>query len=57
MQNDFKITFKRSFNRTLKYGYFAPLIAIWLTFKRPGGYWKHFIALYRLCFWKGEKYA
>lgn len=57
MLNDFRIIFKRSFKRALKYGYFAPLTALWLAFKRPGGYLRHLLALYRLCFWKGSMYS
>lgn len=47
----------KSFRRTLRYGYFTPLMAAGLAFRRPGGYWRHFKALYRLCFWRGENFA
>lgn len=57
MKTDLKSTFKRSLHRTLHYGYFAPLTALWLTLKRPGGYIKHLLALYRLCFWRGDMYS
>lgn len=36
--------------RVLRYGYFAPLQVLWLTTKRPGGYFRHLAALYRLAF-------
>ncbi len=45
---------KRCFRRTVRYGYFAPLQALWLTFNRPGGYWMHLKALYKLCFMHGK---
>lgn len=36
--------------RVLRYGYFAPLQAAWLTTRRPGGYCRHLAALSRLEF-------
>lgn len=34
-------------NRTLRYGYFAPIQAAWLMWTRKGGYFRHLRALYR----------
>lgn len=57
MKNSFKAEALKSFRRALRYGYFAPLTAAGLVFSRPGGYWMHLTALYRLCFWRGEEFA
>lgn len=43
-------TLKDAAMRTLRYGYFAPLQAAWLTRTRRGGYFRHLKALYRLAF-------
>lgn len=42
---------KRCFRRTVKYSYFVPIQALWLTFTRPGGYLKHLRGLYRIGCW------
>lgn len=54
--NEFWKIFRRGFRRVLRYEYFAPVQALWLTFTRPGGYLKHFRGLYRLGRWKGRNY-
>lgn len=43
-------TLFRMAKRDLMYGYFAPLQALWLMCRRPGGYVRHLAALYRLAF-------
>lgn len=48
--------FLKAARGTLKYGYFAPLTAAWLSVKRPGGYFWHLRALYKLAFWHGKMY-
>jgi hypothetical protein len=36
--------------RDFKYGYFAPLQALWRKWTRSGSYSRHLAALYRLAF-------
>ncbi len=43
-------TLLRIAQRDIRYGYFAPLQALWLISRRPGGYCRHLAALYRLAF-------
>lgn len=56
MFNELKDSFMKGFRGTLKYGYFAPLTAVWLAIKRPRNYVWHLKALYRLAFWRGRMY-
>lgn len=56
MLNELKDSFMKGARGCLKYGYFAPLTAVWLTIKRRGGYFRHLRALYRLAFWRGKMY-
>lgn len=48
--NIFCLGFKNAAIKTVKYGYFSPLQALYLTITRGGSYSLHFKALYRLCF-------
>lgn len=48
--------FAKGFRGALKYGYLAPLTTTWLAVKRPGGYFWHLRALYRLAWWHGKRY-
>lgn len=43
-------TLLRIARRDLRYGYFAPVQALWLMCWRPGGYVRHLTAPYRLAF-------
>ena len=43
-----------SFLGTWRYGYFAPIIAARLAITRPGHYFWHLKALYRLSYWHGD---
>ena len=42
---------KRCFRRSIKYGYFVPLQALYLCFKKQGGFVLHCRAIYRLGHW------
>lgn len=55
MPNELRKAFLRAARGTWKYGYFAPLTAVWLAIMRPGGYLRHLRALY-LFFWRGKMY-
>lgn len=48
--NDFVDGFKTGFRRSWRYGYFAPIMALYYSMTRPGSYITHLRALYRLCF-------
>lgn len=37
-------------SRSLRYGHFPPLKALRLTVRRPGGYFRHLAAWYRMAF-------
>lgn len=50
--NDLLDEFKNAAVRTWRYGYFAPLTAVYLALTRQGGYLRHIRALYRLSFKK-----
>jgi len=56
MLYEFQVSFMRGARATVKYCYFAPLMAMFFTISRRGGYFWHLRALYRLCFWRGRKY-
>lgn len=47
--NDFFAGFRQAAIGTVRYGYFAPLTALYFAMTRPGGYFWHIRALYRLC--------
>lgn len=46
---EFMHGFRRGMIGTLRYGYFAPITALYLAATRKGGYLRHFMALHRLC--------
>lgn len=56
MLSELKTAFLRGARGTLRYGYFAPLVAMWLFATRPGSYGRHLKALYKLAFWRGKLY-
>lgn len=61
MANDVMYQFSQGFKRawigTYRYGYFAPIQALFLALTRKGGYVWHFKALYRLSFGKWDLVA
>lgn len=61
MTNDAWYQFTQGFKRaaigTFRYGYLAPVQALYLAMTRKGGYFWHIRALYRLCFGRWDLVA
>ena len=49
-RHGFAYGFKNAFIGSWRYGYFAPVTALYFAMTRKGGYLWHLRALYRLCF-------
>ncbi len=51
---EFKQGFTKGWIGAWRYGYFAPITAVMLAITRPGSYFWHIRALYRMCYWRGS---
>ncbi len=55
MIDELKRSFVKAAHHTWRYGYFAPIKAVGFAITRPGNYFWHLRALYRLSFWRGQQ--